>query len=260
MTELTRLRAQIEAFAPYNEQEEADRRQMLADMDCFSDLLTRENATAHFTASCWIVNPDRTKVLMAYHNLYQSWAWLGGHADGEADLLSVALREAYEESGVLAAPVSPDIFSLEILHVAPHVKRGKFVCAHLHLNATYLLEADDKSPIRCKPDENSAVRWLSMQDVLPSVSEPAMRPVYQKLMEKAARQTRAAGICETAPRCHAMHENGRLYFEGNAGENAPANMKNAPAAIKTGVPAAAGLPGPQERKHSLGRWTSGRNA
>ena len=103
MTELTRLRAQIEAFAPYNEQEEADRRQMLADMDCFSDLLTRENATAHFTASCWIVNPDRTKVLMAYHNLYQSWAWLGGHADGEADLLSVALREANEESGVLAA-------------------------------------------------------------------------------------------------------------------------------------------------------------
>ena len=183
MTELTRLRAQIEAFAPYNEQEEADRRQMLADMDCFSDLLTRENATAHFTASCWIVNPDRTKVLMAYHNLYQSWAWLGGHADGEADLLSVALREANEESGVLAAPVSPDIFSLEILHVAPHVKRGKFVCAHLHLNVTYLLEADDKSPIRRKPDENSAVRWL------PSVSEPAMRPVYQKLMEKAARQT-----------------------------------------------------------------------
>ena len=118
MTELTRLRAQIEAFAPYNEQEEADRRQMLADMDCFSDLLTRENATAHFTASCWIVNPDRTKVLMAYHNLYQSWAWLGGHADGEADLLSVALREANEESGVLAAPVSPDIFSLEILHGA----------------------------------------------------------------------------------------------------------------------------------------------
>ena len=188
MTDLSRLRAQIEAFVPYNEQEEADRRQMLADVDGFSDLLTRENATAHFTASCWIVNPDRTKVLMAYHNLYQSWAWLGGHADGESDLLSVALREANEESGVLAVPVSPEIFSLEILHVAPHVKRGKFVCAHLHLNATYLLEADDKAPIRCKPDENSAVRWRSVQDVLPSVSEPAMCPVYQKLIEKASRQ------------------------------------------------------------------------
>lgn len=109
MTDLSRLRTQIEAFAPWNEQEEADRRQILADMDAFPNLLTRENATAHFTASCWIVNPDRTKALMAYHNLYQSWAWLGGHADGESDLLSVALREANEESGVLAVPVSPEI-------------------------------------------------------------------------------------------------------------------------------------------------------
>ena len=184
MTEITRLRAQIEAFAPYNEQEEADRQQILADMDVFPELLTRENATAHFTASCWIVSSDRTRVLMAYHNLYQSWAWLGGHADGEEDLLSVALREANEESGIQAVPVSPEIFSLEILHVAPHVKRRKFVCAHLHLNATYLLEADDAAPIRCKPDENSAVRWLAVQDVLSAVSEPAMRPVYRKLMEK----------------------------------------------------------------------------
>ena len=180
---------QIENYQPYNEQEERDKGLILDCLRAFEDVFTRENALAHMTASAWVVNERFDRVLMAYHNLYDSWSWLGGHADGEADLLSVALREANEESGVLAAPVSPDIFSLEILHVAPHVKRGKFVCAHLHLNATYLLEADDKSPIRCKPDENSAVRWLSVQDVLSSVSEPAMRPVYQKLMEKAARQT-----------------------------------------------------------------------
>ena len=73
---------------------------------------------------------------------------------------------------------------MEILHVAPHVKRGKFVCAHLHLNATYLLEADDRAPIRCKPDENSAVRWLDVDEVLTAVSEPDMLPVYRKLLEK----------------------------------------------------------------------------
>ena len=162
MTDCPRLRAQIEAFCPYNEQETADRLQMLQDIDTFPVLLTRDNATAH-------------------------WAWLGGHADGEEDLLAVALREASEESGIRAVPVSRDIFSLEILHVAPHVKRGKFVCAHLHLNATYLLEADDQAPIRCKPDENSAVRWLDTAEVLAAVSEPAMLPVYRKLMEKAAR-------------------------------------------------------------------------
>ena len=184
MNDCPRLRAQIEAFRPYNEQEDADRQQILCDMDTFPVLLTRDNATAHFTASCWIVNPDRTKVLMAYHNLYRSWAWLGGHADGEEDLLAVALREANEESGIEAAPVSPEIFSLEILHVAPHVKRGKFVCAHLHLNATYLLQADDRAPIRCKPDENSAVRWLDTGEVLTAVSEPDMLPIYRKLLEK----------------------------------------------------------------------------
>ena len=181
------LREEIRAFRPWNEQEETEKRLILQYMDCFPDLLTRKNEMAHFTASCWIVNPARDRVLMAYHNLYQSWAWLGGHADGEEDLLRVALREANEESGIVGArPLRQEIFSLEILHVAPHVKRGKFVCAHLHLNATYLLEADDLAPIRCKPDENSAVRWLSVRDVLSSVSEPAMRPVYQKLMEKAA--------------------------------------------------------------------------
>ena len=183
------LEKQLEEYQPYNEQEEKDLALIQKLLAQEPDIFDRSCLFAHMTASAWVVNREKTKVLMAYHNIYQSWAWLGGHADGEADLLSVALREANEESGVLAAPVSPDIFSLEILHVAPHVKRGKFVCAHLHLNATYLLEADDKSPIRCKPDENSAVRWLSVQDVLPSVSEPAMRPVYQKLMEKAARQT-----------------------------------------------------------------------
>ena len=187
MNDCQRLRAQIEALCPYNEQETADRRQILRDMDVFPDLLTRENATAHFTASCWIVNPERTKVLMAYHNLYRSWAWLGGHADGEEDLLAVALREANEESGIEAVPVFPEIFSLEILHVAPHVKRGKFVCAHLHLNATYLLQADDRAPIRCKPDENSAVRWLEAGEVLAAVSEPDMLPIYRKLLEKAKR-------------------------------------------------------------------------
>ena len=179
----------IENFVPLCPQEQRDKTGILRFLAGHPDAFDRENLTAHMTASAWVLSPDRRQVVMVYHNLYHSWSWTGGHADGEADLLSVALREANEESGVLAAPVSPDIFSLEILHVAPHVKRGKFVCAHLHLNATYLLEADDKSPIRCKPDENSAVRWLSAQDVLPSVSEPAMRPVYQKLMEKAARQT-----------------------------------------------------------------------
>ena len=110
---------------------------------------------------------------------------LGGHADGEQDLLSVALREAREESGVAhVRPVSEEIYSLEILPVTQHVKRGKFVSAHLHLNLTYLLEADAHDALRCKPDENSGVRWFQPDEVCAAVSEPPMRVIYQKLMDK----------------------------------------------------------------------------
>ena len=178
------LRDDILAFRPYNEQEETEKRLMLQYMDTFPDLLTRENEMAHFTASCWIVNPARTHALMAFHNLYQSWAWLGGHADGEADLLAVALKEANEESGVTARPVLRDIFSVEILGVPGHVKRGKYVSSHLHLNVTYLLEADEEQTLHEKPDENSGVRWFALRDVIPNTREPEMRVVYQKLMDK----------------------------------------------------------------------------
>ena len=186
MTDCPRLRAQIEAFCPYNEQETADRLQMLQDIDTFPVLLTRDNATAHFTASCWIVNPDRTKVLMAYHNLYGSWAWLGGHADGQQDLLAAAIREVQEESGLTEVrPVTPDIFSLEILTVDGHEKHGRYVSSHLHLNVTYLLEADPTLPVRCKPDENSRVGWFGLEEAVAASTEPWFQQrIYKKLNAK----------------------------------------------------------------------------
>lgn len=91
------LTQQLTQYRPWNEQEEADRRELLRRLESGEDLYTRSNAAAHLTASAWVVSPDRQQVLMAYHNLYDSWAWLGGHADGERDLLAVALREVWEE-------------------------------------------------------------------------------------------------------------------------------------------------------------------
>ena len=155
------LMEQLSAYVPYNEQEARDRALLLECLRREPEVLTRQNPLAHFTASAWIVNPARTRVLMAYHNIYHSWSWLGGHADGESDLLAVALREAREESGIRSArPVLENIFSLEALTVDGHEKRGAYVSSHLHLNVTYLLEADEEEALSIKPDENSGVRWL----------------------------------------------------------------------------------------------------
>lgn len=72
------LRQQIKNYTPYNAQEAKDQELILRYMDTFDNLLTRGNEFAHFTASAWLVNKDRTKVLMVYHNIYQSWSWVGG--------------------------------------------------------------------------------------------------------------------------------------------------------------------------------------
>ena len=180
---------EIAAYHPFNEQEERDRAILLKWMESGCDILTRENETAHLTASAWVVSPDRKQVLMAYHNIYHSWAWLGGHADGDADLCSVAVREVKEESGIEEVKLLSDQpFSLEILSVDGHVKRGKYVTTHLHLNVTYLMEADPVQEIRCKPDENSAVGWIPVERIAEKSTEPwFVERVYGKLCEKVKR-------------------------------------------------------------------------
>jgi len=179
------IKQQLEQYKPYNPQEVKDREIILRYMDTFDDLLTRENEFAHFTASAWLVNKDRTKVLMAYHNLYNSWAWVGGHADGDPDLLRVAIKEAKEETGLSdVKPVSEEIYSIEILAVDAHEKKGQHVATHVHLNITYLLEADENELTSIKVDENSAIDWFELEKAVEVCTEPEMKVVYRKLNEK----------------------------------------------------------------------------
>ena len=173
----------IERYHPKNEQEAVDRLEMLRRLRSGEELLTRANPTAPFTASAWVTSYDHRQVLMAHHNLYDSWAWLGGHADGEEDLLAVAIREVREESGLQSLRVVQEApISLEILTVVGHEKRGQYISGHLHLNLTFLLEADSLAPIRSCPEENSRVGWFSPGKAILASNEPWFRDrIYPKL-------------------------------------------------------------------------------
>ncbi|MEK4426248.1 NUDIX hydrolase [Solibacillus sp. FSL K6-1523] len=179
------LHDQITLYEPYNEQEKKDRELILRAMDTSVDVLTRNNEILHFTASAFVFNRARTHVLMVYHNIYQSWSWTGGHADGESDLLKVARQEVMEETGVSKVNVlTEQMISLDILTVIGHVKNGSYVAPHLHLNATYVFEVADDESLRAKPGENSAVGWIQVDELAEKCAEKHMVPLYEKIIRK----------------------------------------------------------------------------
>lgn len=180
------LKSDIEKYKPYNEQEEVEKKIMLSYFNIFDDVLTRQNEIGHFTSSAFVLNKERTKILMIYHKIYNSWGWVGGHSDGDSNLLYVAMKEAKEETGIKnVKPILDNIYSLEIINVNGHIKRGKYVGSHAHLNVTYLLEADETEEIRIKADENSGVKWVPIDEILNESSEVWVRDVvYSKIIQK----------------------------------------------------------------------------
>jgi 8-oxo-dGTP pyrophosphatase MutT (NUDIX family) len=175
----------IKKYTPFNEQEKKDKEVILHCIETFDDVLTRNNQLAHITCSAFVVNKAKDKVLMVHHNIYNSWSWTGGHADGEEDLLAVALREITEETGVSnVRPLTKDIFSLDIIPVKGHCKKGRYVSAHVHLSVSFLVEADDAQLLVVKEDENSGVKWVPIDEVCKYSNEPHMQKLYEKLIAK----------------------------------------------------------------------------
>ena len=176
----------IKNYKPYNEQEAKDKDLILKCINLHDDILTRENTIAHITSSGYIVNKSRTKVLMIYHNIYKSWAWTGGHADGDSDLLHVAIKEAKEETGLKnVTPVMTNILGLDVLNVNGHIKKGKYVSSHLHLSVAYLLEANEEDKLIVNEEETSGVKWLPINELDIHCNEPyIINTVYSKFYKK----------------------------------------------------------------------------
>lgn len=127
------------------------------------DIFYRELWPAHVTGSAWVVSPDRESVLMLHHRKLDQWFQPGGHADGDNDVLRVALRETSEETGVDPAHIrlvddavfDVDIHTILASHEAPR---------HEHIDIRFLVEIDDSLPLPGS-DESHDVLWVDFHDI-----------------------------------------------------------------------------------------------
>ena len=174
----------LKNYIPYNEQERVDI-EFFKECEDIEQILRRDNKRCHLCSSAFIINKDRNKVLCIYHNIYDSWTWVGGHADGDDDMVYVAKKETAEETSLCNFKIlSETPIAIDSLPVASHIKRGKFIPAHTHLSFAYLFEADENEVIKIKEDENSNIAWLTFDELLNKSKEPHMVKVFNKIIER----------------------------------------------------------------------------
>lgn len=178
------LRQEIENYIPFNEQEKKDKEQFLRFIDTFDDVLTRDNIFGHFSASAFLVNKKRNKMVVVYHIINDGWIYPGGHADGDDNLLSVAVREVEEETGLKAKILDENIYAIQSAPVKGHIKSGKYVSSHIHFDVLYLMEADDRMPLKYKENESKGVKWISFEEADDKTMCDFIRPIHKKIIEK----------------------------------------------------------------------------
>jgi ADP-ribose pyrophosphatase YjhB (NUDIX family) len=146
------------------------------------DCLLRTCAAGHFTGSAWIVDATRTRTLLTHHLKLEKWLQLGGHADGDGDLLAVALREGTEESGLVKLhAVSVEIFDLD-RHWIPARKND---AAHYHYDLRFMIEADPAEPLVRAEHESKELAWVALANVADLNSEESMARMVRKTFARA---------------------------------------------------------------------------
>lgn len=143
------------------------------DNQCFND--------GHITGSSWIISPDKKQVLLTHHQKLGIWIQLGGHSDGNADTLAVAIREAQEESGISVRPIECQILDVDV-HRVPSIAEEP---AHLHYDIRFALLATTRNFKASK--ESIALRWVNLEDISRLSSEASLLRMRDKWQQIASR-------------------------------------------------------------------------
>ncbi len=145
-------------------------------VEAHADCLLRTCAPGHLTGSAWAVNAERWRTLLTHHRKLDKWLQLGGHADGDGDLLAVAEREAREESGLTSVrAVSAEIFDVD-RHWIPERKGEP---GHYHYDLRFMLVADLHEPLAVS-SESKDLAWVPLEQVTRLNPEESMARMVRK--------------------------------------------------------------------------------
>lgn len=170
------LESLLQAYTPSHATDAEARDRILRFVRGHEDCFERTLLEGHVTGSAWIVNPSRTRCLLTHHRKLDRWLQLGGHADGQTDILEVAMREAEEESGLKSLrPVSREIFDCDV-HPIPGRKTEP---EHFHYDVRFLLEADDAEPLVIS-EESKELAWVVLEDVATLESDESVMRMVAK--------------------------------------------------------------------------------
>jgi 8-oxo-dGTP pyrophosphatase MutT (NUDIX family) len=166
------LKKKLENYQPHDQQEKTFKQEMLNFIEAFPNCFERSLEKGHFTGSCWLLNKDGSKALLMHHTKLNKWLQLGGHCDGDRDILGVAIKEAQEESGIKnIVPVSKEIFDIDIHPIPERTSRPE----HLHYDVRFLLQvASDEEIVQNR--ESKELRWIGKESKeLPTNSRSVVR-------------------------------------------------------------------------------------
>lgn len=180
MTSRTDLLAALRAHQPFDQREAAMLRLTRAFVQDNPDCFHRTLRAGHITASAWVVNPRRSHALLVHHARLNKWLQPGGHCDGSPDVLAAALREALEETGLSASPITTSIFDVDA-HLIPARKREP---AHIHYDVRFFVQAVRSRRPVVSP-ESRDVRWVPLLDVHTlNTDESVLRLVAKTLLRQ----------------------------------------------------------------------------
>lgn len=159
-------------------EEENMRRETIAFVEKHENCFDRELLIGHVTASAWIVNPERTHVLLMHHRKLDRWFQPGGHCDGDPDVQAAAIKETYEETGLAVKTDTRQIFDVDV-HIIPE---RKAVPEHKHYDIRFLFSAEMEEEELGKNDEANAVRWIPLDRVYEYNSGESIMRMLRKVM------------------------------------------------------------------------------